>query len=229
MVNIAIIDSGINRNIECLHKNVIKTIGIRQDNLGKIKYLDNIKVENNHGTAIALCIKSIYENINFIDINILDENLSTNGKVLIEALNYVKNLDVNIDIVHLSLGTKKIKYIFKLKKAIKYFRKKHILIIAAASNYGEKSYPSHLKYVIGVKGDSKIMDGGVYYKNNFFYAPTYLSQKILNTNPQYKNINGNSIAAAYVTGQVCKKINIYKKHKFIFNFQKDNEILKGGK
>jgi hypothetical protein len=52
----------------------------------------SLKPRHEHGTAISMIIRDICENVEFISVNILNERLTTDGRVLIhafrEALSY---------------------------------------------------------------------------------------------------------------------------------------------
>ncbi|WP_282433578.1 S8 family serine peptidase [Desulfosporosinus metallidurans] len=148
-----IIDSGINNEI--FNLNCIKeSIGFSVTKDGTFMENSNEKITNNHGTIIALLIKYIFQEIELISMNILDENLYSNGNLLIYSLK--KALLYKPDIIHMSLGTKKWRYRYRLKKLINKAIQEDIVIVSAASNDGKKSYPAYFRNVIGVKSSSNI-------------------------------------------------------------------------
>ncbi|MEG0051348.1 MAG: S8 family serine peptidase [Terrisporobacter sp.] len=198
-IRVVIIDSGINSNKNDLHKNIIASIQIRLKN-GKIVFEEKSVSNNIHGTVVATCIKNVCNDIEIIDINILDEKLMSNSKVLISALKYSQNL--NPDIVNLSLGTSSKKYWIILKKIINKIIKSNVVVVASVDNDGRTTYPASFKNVIGVKCDNSLQVNEINYNNKYFY----LNGTILYTkSEEEKNIKicGNSIATAYMTGYIC--------------------------
>ncbi|HAG44664.1 MAG TPA: subtilase [Clostridium sp.] len=203
-IKIVIIDSGVNIKYYNLKENVLESIGFRIDIDGTIEKVKNPIVENEHGTLVASCIKYIYKDIEFIDINILDKDLSTNGNVLIKALKH--SLSYNPNIVHLSLGTTSAKYWIALKKIIRKLHKKNVIVVAALTNYGSKSYRACFKEVIGVRGGEEYDMYKYNYMNKFFYTYNRLPLDLCK-NKRHQEIRGNSISCAYMTGNICKIIN----------------------
>lgn len=193
-IRIVIIDSGIYRNESYLKDSIKKEIGFEFDTKWDAIELPNPKIKNEHGTVIAKTIKYICSDVEFISINILDENLSSNGRVLIEALK--QSLTYKPHIVHLSLGTTKLKYWYSLKRFTRVLSKNNIIVVSAANNEGKRSYPAYLKDVVGVKGKSMNNDG-FYYDDKFFYASLHLPEALCKDNEKYKHIYGNSISAAF--------------------------------
>lgn len=206
-VRVVVIDSGIDVNQYDLKNNVIESIGIRVNDEGIIEKKTNTSIENEHGTLVAACIKYIYSDIELVDINILDKNLSGNGDVFIKALK--ESIKYNPDIINLSLGTTKFKYWIRLMLIIRKLRKKGVIVVAAADNSGIKSYPAYLKGAIGVKGN-EIEEYKTYgYDGKFYYAYGRLPKELCKKKQHY-NIYGNSIACGYISGHVCKSINNFK-------------------
>ncbi len=156
-----------------------------------------------HGTTVALIIRHICSDVEFISINILNENLTTDGRVLAYALSQI--FDYEPDIIHLSLGTLKKRYIFPLRKIVNEAKRLNIPLVAAAHNLGKISFPAYFKDVIGVKADFFDNCMQYSYKRGFFYAPIGTTgieciQQILSI----RDAKGTSMAAAYITGQLAQ-------------------------
>jgi hypothetical protein len=201
-IKVAIIDSGVDTSKSDMIKHVIKSTGFRVSEEGIIIEDDRMPVKNEHGTAIAMIIRQICENVEFISVNILNERLATDGRVLLYAMEHT--LSYNPDIIHLSLGTTKWRYILPQKRVVKEAGKNNILVVSAAGNDGQATYPAYLKGVVGVKSiRSNGYDTPLGYDGRFFFAPggmdgIYGTEKLVN-----KNSCGNSMAAAYITGHVA--------------------------
>lgn len=213
---IAVIDSGIDTKVLDLKHYVIKSTGFRVDIDGYIIEDNEMKISNEHGTAIALIIKHLCTNIELISINILNQSLATDGRILLYALE--KALQLNPDIIHLSLGTTKWKYSFPLKKIVKQANNNNILIVSSAHNNGLRSYPAYLNGVIGVKALNYGIKNKLLFSKNFFYA-TYTPTDIPGIEQlANKNHEGTSMSAAFVTGYIASlKSQMYCKN---------NEVVK---
>ncbi len=202
-ITVAIIDGGLDPN----EFNVKSSIGFRLNKSGDIEKVDNPKIENNHGIIVAKCIKHIYKNVEFIDLNILDSELSSNGYVFLKALQYCEK--EKPDIINLSLGTTKKRYFLAMKKIIKRLNKQNVIVVAAENNGKRKSYPANIRGVIGVKGN-ELIDCTKYIFNNGFYYTSSKLPKTLILKKQHEEIQGNSLACGFMTGHICKAINAFE-------------------
>ncbi len=202
-MSVAIIDSGIQNN---KNLNIVKSMTLYvNDNYEIEERLDSTCL-NEHGTIIADIITLINPDVELIDINILDEKLETNGQIMIQALK--KALSFKPDIINLSLGTNNIRYVFELRKLIKEAVKNKIIIVAAYSNNNKITFPAMMKNVVGVKRMSTLKSGVTlksiyFYKNSIFYAPDSAKTIYhLKCKPCSYNMRGNSISAAYISGEL---------------------------
>jgi hypothetical protein len=204
-IRIVVIDSGIDPFVCSLSDYIEESTGYRINDEGYIIEDNKMEIKHLHGTLISLIISHLCRHVKFISINILDEKLTSDGRVLLAALE--KGIAYKPDIVHLSLGTTRLRYIFPLRKLICEAMKQNILIISAVSNEGRRSYPACLKGVIGVKADINHRFKIFGYENGFYYAP-FRTDGIDGIN----EINaktcaaGTSISAAYVTGYIASEM-----------------------
>lgn len=181
---------------------VKKSTGIKINDEGYIIEDDSMKPAHEHGTAIALSIRHICESIELTSINILNETLSADGRVLICA--FQQALLDNPDIIHLSLGTTKWMYKFPLKKIVKEASQIGSIVVSAANNYGIRSYPSCIKGVVGVKGCKMHDYMKVGYKDGFFYAQFDVKKiRGIDELASGSYVSGNSMAAGYITGHIA--------------------------
>ena len=198
---IGIIDSGIKTDISDLDKFVVKSTGYRVNENGFIVEDENIEVKAEHGTAIALIVRHLCKNVHFISINILNERLATDGRLLIYAIE--KILSYKPDVIHLSLGTTKWIYKFKLYSLIEYAYKNNILVVSASNNQKKISYPAALKDVIGVKSIKTNNVNEFHFYKGYFFAPYGVIGIEDIDQLTHQNITGNSMAAAYITGHIA--------------------------
>lgn len=172
-------------------------------NTRKIKMINSNNVSHPHGTVISTILTSLCKNVEIISINILDNDLASDGRILIYAIKQA--IELKPQIINLSLGTTLHNYKVRLIKLIKKAYKKNIIVVSAAENSGKISYPAFLKGVVGVKRSNN-SDNCINYKDNFFIGPGNVTDISEVKNMNLPNACGNSISAAYITGYIAKLV-----------------------
>ncbi|MFJ7751848.1 S8 family peptidase [Peribacillus muralis] len=204
MVKVAILDSGIEKKHEDLVGRIVKEYNA-------INPQEKVKDIYGHGTAVAGIIaannnsKGIIGIVPKIDIYSI-KILSNSGKGNIEALSKgidwaIKN---NVDLINISFGMPYDKP--ELKKAINKAVKAGIIIVASAGNkYGLKSdYPASYDNVISVNAvNADLRIASFSAKGKIDFVGPGVDIITTTTNNNYKNVEGTSIAAAYVTGSLA--------------------------
>lgn len=204
-VLIAVIDSGVITSISDLQNYVIRSTGYRVNPDGFISEFPDIEPSAVHGTCIALTIRDICSNVSIISINILNENLATDCRIMLYAIN--EALKLNPDIIHMSLGTTKLLYRTYFKKLAEIANFKNTIIVAACNNFGFWSFPAFIKGVVGVKSIKIAVSKMQFYKKTFFYyAPSNLTGIRGMENLKCNRMNGTSVSAAYITGHIANII-----------------------
>lgn len=206
-----------------LHECVTYSYGYGVNSEGYIEKNSTLPIRNLHGTIVAAIIRHICSEVEFISVNILDENLTTDGRILAYSLSQV--FDYKPHIIHMSLGTVKKRYIFPMRKIVKEAERHNVMLVAAAENLGRVSYPAYLKGVIGVKSD-RFEDSMQYsYKSKFFYAPGGISGiECLQQIPYIQNVRGTSLSAAYISGHLAR---ILKDNKDLCYKKAKEALLQG--
>lgn len=220
-VRIAVIDSGIDKNnlIDEIKNNITCSVGFVLNKDEKIEKIDNPQINNIHGTLIANCIGIICRDVEFVDINILNEGLRAASCCLVRAI--TEAIDMDVDIINLSLGTTRILSYPKLKRVVNKCVSKGITMVAAVDNSGKTTYPASFHNVIGVRAREDSFIENIDCSGKYFLGAGYVSSKVsINNLEEYKEVCGNSISTAYVTG-VVSKILISKGHRVEINNLKD--------
>lgn len=192
-VNIALVDSGINKNIKGYRKNVTYISNEEWDTYG-------------HGTACFNILKNSFINSNIDIIKILDSNGYTNIKVLYNALSDL--VDSDIDIINLSISVidDDTKYFSKVHNICnELFRKNKIIVCSLKNRETVFSIPAVFDCVLGVRGGC--------FKNNaiYWYNPNVSIQAVANATPVLtRSLNnkryffsGNSKATIMMTAQIA--------------------------
>lgn len=138
----------------------------------------------------------------FWDLQILQEDGTTNISVLLEALEWC--ISHKVKLINLSLGT--IDYFDKgkLKKTVSRLSDQGTIIVAAYHNANIKSYPAIFRGVFGVRQD----DEGIL-ENYQFMFQKQKDIEIENTLIAHwwdkdKKIHSNSYAAPVITGYIAR-------------------------
>jgi len=192
---VAVIDGGINNKI--LKGNIID-----QQKYGITEISKNGMA---HGTACAKIIKEKMEEVEFIDLVVLDQQLSTNYESLQQALEYCS--EIKCDVINLSLSFKNANVPEKIDTLYHILDEQGKVVVAAVENGKTESTPAQYPTVIGVNG-AILKDG------DFYFNPHYKIQSVANIYPEYIDkdngqfvfFSGNSKATAIMTGVVGKGI-----------------------
>jgi subtilisin family serine protease len=221
-VKVVVLDSGIDTDKGGLVEHVKESIHFSLDINGVVLETKQYSYNNDHGTAVAMAIKHITPNVEFISMNILNEQLRSDGRVLLYA--FKRAIDCNPDIIHMSLGTKKFRYAKPLKKLAYEAREHEVFVVAAANNNKVRSLPARLNNVIGVLGLSDLNPENYCFKNKYFYACDNVNDvRRIGDIPNYKYLTGSSIAAAFISGHIARLIS-----KRDFRYDEINSLLKRG-
>jgi hypothetical protein len=203
-VLITLIDSGVDSTVSDMSLYVSDSFSIRINKYGCLDIQKDSVIHHIHGTVVSMVIRDICPDIKIRSINILDENLTSDGRILLSAMEFA--LSDPPDILHLSLGTTKLRYWLALKSLVKKAQRAGTVIVAAAENSGKRSYPAFFKGIAGVKSDTTLNEKtNFYYQDGFFYAPCEFKM-VRGSNEIPINTGGNSIAAAFITGHFAKSM-----------------------
>lgn len=205
-VVIAVIDSGIDASIADLGNHVIKSTAYRVNSEGYIGEFSDLKSSNMHGTCVSLVIRDACNAVDLIDINILNEKLSTDSRIMMYAM--YEAIKFHPDIIHMSLGTTKKQYSTDIEEVVVAANEKGIVVVSACNNMGFKSYPACLDGVVGVKTvKHRLPIGGLFYKKGrYYHAPSNMCGIRGMEELEGKGMFGTSISAAYMTGYIANVI-----------------------
>jgi hypothetical protein len=207
-VNIAVVDSGIN----AFHSHVQGIeggISFEENHENKIVPTLNFYDNVGHGTAIAGILRHKSPFANIFAIKIFYKKLFATPALLIAALEWLIEQDMNI--IHLSLGTKSERAKNRLYDICNKAYKKNIVVVASARFPADSVYPSVFDEVIGVYWNKQCSeDSIVYHPGNPIEFGTYGKPRPLPGKSQILNFQGHSFAAAYVSSYVAQIIKYEK-------------------
>jgi subtilisin family serine protease len=148
-VKVAVIDSGIDAShplVGPLQGGVVVTAD-RATGQAIVKEEAHTDVFG-HGTACGAIIRSIAPECDLYSVRVLSGQLSGKGEVFIEGLRWA--VDAGMDVVNLSLGTGKRDYFAQLHELVDEAYFKGMMLVTAANNLPQASYPSQYSAVFSV-------------------------------------------------------------------------------
>lgn len=202
-IKIAVIDSGINRNL--VRKEKLKDeLMVDENNICREDTSVPQATDCLHGTICALIIEKYCPDCIFSSIRILDHEGKGGIEKIEPALEWCYQNEINI--VNLSLGTTHFKENEELNRLINKFAYKGLIIIAAISNIGYFTFPASFTNVIGVSTEGK----SLLYTNNYVHLgidTVVPSEHIIKLSGEEQITSlSNSYAAPYVSALVIQKM-----------------------
>ena len=219
-VKVAVVDTGIEYDHPAVGDQVRGGVNIEWDDSVKDK-LRYEKVDHpadlaGHGTACAGIIHNIAPEADLYSVRVLGTNMSGRAYQFAAGVDWA--VENGMDVVNLSLSTSKQDY-FAMFHSISddaYF--KNILLVSAASNFDEPSFPSLYSSVLSVASHAG-RDPFTYYYNPSppveFGAPG-IDLRVAWKDHSYVISTGNSFAAPHIAGIVTL---IRAKHPQLTPFQ----------
>ena len=200
-IKVAIIDSG----IDTTHPRIGQLAGgvhLSLNSDGDVLRGADFGDRSGHGTACAGIIRNKAPEAELYAIRIFDEPLITDGRRLVAALRWA--IDNRMDVVNLSLGTRDISCRHELAELSLEAAAANVILVAAAANSGEESYPAMLPQVIGVAG------GKLYGRYTYLFREGEHmecvargdEQRLCWLMPREVMSGGTSFAAPHITGLV---------------------------
>jgi subtilisin family serine protease len=215
-VSVGVVDSGVERSHPALSKRVKGGVVVREEGR-ELRLLPYDGADaSGHGTACAGIIAGLAPEADLYSVRVLGEGGTGSVRALLGGLKWA--VDAGCRVVNLSLGTMNREHLAALHLLADraYFR--NAVIVAAADNSGQESYPSSFSSVISVDFDHITDKFGILYRPNgrvefvapgvMVEAPTLGGRNILHT--------GSSFAAPHVSGLVAL---ILSKHPMLKPFE----------
>lgn len=210
IMNIAIIDSGINIKNQKVAHAILEGISISSGNESS-DYMDS----NGHGTYCAEIITRICPKAKLIIVKILNRNNQGSSECLLRALEYLEDKDV--DIINMSLSTYHNDFREKLQKKCDILHARGVVLVSSLANHAQSSYPAIFSSVLGVRGELFLGE------RDYIYSPHQSIQCIASSVPvlvddidgKYSFFGGNSKATAIVTGILGELLSRNNKKKDI--------------
>lgn len=199
-IKLAILDSGINSELETNSFNVVKKFNTFDSS-------SNVNDNFGHGTAVASIITNVPQNknIKIYDIKVLNESGTGDVRNLITGIEWA--IEESVDIINVSLGSHQHNQL--LKDVIRKALQKDIIIVASSgNNYGLFiDYPAKYDGVISVSAlknnNEKIFNNE---SEKIDLVDFGMNIEAINNNGTTENFSGTSFATANVTKKIISLI-----------------------
>jgi subtilisin family serine protease len=191
-VRIGVLDSGVCRN----HPHVGRIVeGIT---IGPDATLASYEDTLGHGTAVASVIHHLNPEADLVAVKIFDGKLATSLPIVIRAINWC--LEHDVQVINLSLGTLNPEYRSAFEDVVAKTQAAGALIVSALEVNGEAALPGSLPGVIGV------VEGDDYqvchrYGKTVYTAPPF--PRDIPGVPRERNLKGVSFAVARVSARIA--------------------------
>lgn len=202
-VKVAILDSGINSDLEELQKYVVKSFNTFNNS-------SQTNPKNEHGTMVASIVaKTNYKditiglnnNVEIYDVKVLNDEAVGKVENTILGINWA--IEQNVDIINISYGFSNDDELFQ--KAIKKAYASGIIIVAATGNTMGLStdYPAKYPEVLSISAIDHDMNIFAYAgKGKVDYVAPGVKVPVLNIHGELEYQSGTSFATAYATGVI---------------------------
>ena len=216
-VKVAVIDSGIDADHPAVEGNMGGYVAVTDGPLGLHHDTEPHEDSYGHGTACAGIIRSIAPGCELYSVKVLGARLSGRGTTFTAGLRWA--IENGIDVCNISMGTTKKNFFGVLHDLADkaYFR--NTLLVTAANNMPQTSFPSLYSSVISVASHDETGDPYRFYYNPSppveFGAPG-IDVRVAWADGGSITATGNSFAAPHITGIAAK---ILGKHPGLTLFQ----------
>lgn len=209
-VEVAIIDSGVDSNHTDL-KGKIKKSFVAQKDGNKVVFVEtNIGDSAGHGTACAGIITKIAPAARINSIKVLGASGLGDGHAFLAGLEFAINQKYKV--INLSLGTTKPQFAMPLHDLLIRAYKSGCIIVAAANNLPQPSFPSvFTSSVISVNKKDEIDPFNFDFKFGDVIELTASGVNVQTTwlNDGYRKLTGNSFACPHIVGIIALLLEKY--------------------
>jgi subtilisin family serine protease len=203
-IRVAIIDSGIDTSHPALQGKVTESVEAVTEG-GRIVFRPSISGDvAGHGTACAGIISSIAPGALIYSIKVLGSKASGSGEMFLAGLDYA--IKQKMEVINLSLGTTKPQYFGPLHELLDRAYQAGCMVVAAANNLPQPSYPSIFSSSLISVVKSDVSDPfGFGYRYGEVIELTAPGVQIRTTWPGggYRNLTGNSFACPHISGVIA--------------------------
>ena len=194
-VRIGVLDSGVCRSHPHVGR-IVDGVTITAD--GAIAGYDDLL---GHGTAVASVIHHVNPEADLLAVKIFDRKLATSLPVVIRAIDWC--LEQDVQVINLSLGTVNPEHRRSFEEAVARCAAAGTVIVSALKMNGEAALPGSLDGVVGVVAAEE--DRFFEHEGRMIYsAPPY--PRDIPGIPRQRNLHGVSFSVGRVAAQIAANV-----------------------
>lgn len=209
-VEIAIIDSGVDTEHAELEGKMGKSVEAQKDD-NKVIFVESDTGDSaGHGTACAGIIGKIAPNVKINSIKVLGASGLGDGHAFLAGLEYAINQKFKV--INLSLGTTKPQFAIPLHDLLDRAYQAGCIIVAAANNLPQPSFPSVFSSsLISVSKSSEVdpFNFGFRFGEVIELTAPGVNVKTTWLNNGYRNLTGNSFACPQIVGIISLLLELH--------------------
>ncbi len=209
-VRVAIVDSGVDAGHPALRGKIKSLVEAHMDG-GRISFIPSTAGDAaGHGTACAGIISSIAPDAELHSVKVLGPNASGSGEMFLAGLDYA--IKQRMHIINLSLGTTKAQYFGPLHDLLDRAYHAGSVVVAAANNLPQPSYPSIFSssLVSVIKSDNTDpFNFGYRYGEVIEIAAPGVQVRTTWPGGGYRQLTGNSFACPHIVGVIALILEAY--------------------
>jgi subtilisin len=216
-VSVAIIDSGIDTSHPDLKGKVIESVEARLDDKRVVFDPTDAGDSAGHGTACAGIISSIAPDAELYSVKVLGAGGLGDGQAFLAGLEYAINKRCRI--INLSLGTTKPQFFAPLHDLLDRAYQAGCVVIAAANNLPQPSFPSVFSssLISVIKStETDPLNFAFHYGEVIELTAPGVNVRTAWPKGGYRNLTGNSFACPHIAGVVAR---LLEKHPQLTPFQ----------
>ncbi|NNE65946.1 MAG: S8 family serine peptidase [Pyrinomonadaceae bacterium] len=209
-IRIGIVDSGIERDHEGLRGKINECFEARRDGTAVLFEPSDSGDSAGHGTACAGIVSSIAPEAEINSIKVLGSEGIGGGHTFLAGLEFA--IRQGYDVINLSLGTTKSQLAVPLHDLLDRGYRNGCVIVAAANNLPQPSYPSVFSsslISVSKSENTDPFDFGFRFGDVIELAAPGVNVRTTWLNGSYRNLTGNSFACPQIVGLVALLLETY--------------------
>ena len=209
-IRVGIVDSGIERDHEGLQGKINDCFEARKDGAAIVFEPSDSGDSAGHGTACAGIVSSIAPAVEINSVKVLGSEGIGGGHTFLAGLEFA--IRQGYDVINLSLGTTKSQLAVPLHDLLDRGYRNGCVIVAAANNLPQPSYPSVFSSsLISVSKSEHAdpFDFGFRFGDVIELAAPGVNVRTTWLNDSYRNLTGNSFACPQIVGIVALLLETY--------------------
>jgi subtilisin len=210
-IKVAIIDSGVDREHPALKGRVKESIEAYITSGGRIEFRECTSGDAaGHGTACASIITGIAPDVELYSIKVLGAKASGSAELFLAGLDYA--IKQGLHVINLSLGTTKRELIAPLHDLLDRAYRSRIIVVAAANNLPQPSFPSIFSsslVSVTKQENSDPFNFGYHYGEVIELTAPGIQVRAAWPGGGYRQLTGNSFASPHISGIIALMMEAY--------------------